>query len=88
MVRHRDKKVKGKQSGDHLLFSAGIYRWLQKKCKSMREAGAQLKAFNVAYFTASTDTVEKDADLPRAWSWIIPSCAIQKEEQAGRSLVY
>lgn len=37
-----------------------------KECKSMREAGAQLKEFDVAYFTASTDTVEKNADFAKS----------------------
>lgn len=37
-----------------------------KECKSMREAGAQLREFNVAYFTASTDTVEKNAEFAKS----------------------
>lgn len=37
-----------------------------KECKSMREAGAQLKEFNVAYFTASTDTVDKNAEFAKS----------------------
>ena len=37
-----------------------------KECKSMREAGEQLRDYNVAYFTASTDTVEKNSDFAKS----------------------
>jgi peroxiredoxin Q/BCP len=37
-----------------------------KECKSMKESGEQLKKFKVAYFTASTDTVEKNADFAKS----------------------
>lgn len=38
-----------------------------KECKSFREAGEQLKAIqNFAYFTASTDTVEKNTDFAKS----------------------
>lgn len=37
-----------------------------KECKSMREAGEQLREYEVAYFTASTDPVEKNADFAKS----------------------
>ena len=37
-----------------------------KECKSMRESGALLKEYNVAYFTASTDPVEKNAEFAKS----------------------
>jgi thioredoxin-dependent peroxiredoxin len=37
-----------------------------KECKSMRESGDALRKFDVAYFTASTDTVEKNADFAKS----------------------
>ncbi|MEQ1825971.1 MAG: redoxin domain-containing protein [Pirellula sp.] len=37
-----------------------------KECKSMREAGAQLREFEVAYFTASTDTVDDNARFAKS----------------------
>ncbi len=37
-----------------------------KECKSMRESGAMLKEYNVAYFTASTDPVEKNAEFAKS----------------------
>jgi len=37
-----------------------------KECKSMKENSASLKALDVAYFTASTDPVEKNADFAKS----------------------
>jgi peroxiredoxin Q/BCP len=37
-----------------------------KECKSMKEHGAMLKKFDVAYFTASTDPVDKNADFAKS----------------------
>jgi len=37
-----------------------------KECQSFREAGEQLKQFNVAYFTASTDPVEKNKEFAKS----------------------
>lgn len=37
-----------------------------KECKSMKDSGAKLKEFQVAYFTASTDPVEKNADFAKS----------------------
>jgi thioredoxin-dependent peroxiredoxin len=37
-----------------------------KECKSFREAGGKLKEFEVAYFTASTDPVEKNKDFAKS----------------------
>ncbi len=37
-----------------------------KECKSLKDAGEQLKGFEVAYFTASTDPVEKNAEFAKS----------------------
>jgi peroxiredoxin Q/BCP len=37
-----------------------------KECKSMKESGALLREFDVAYFTASTDTVEENARFAKS----------------------
>ena len=37
-----------------------------KECKSMKEHGDLLKKFDVAYFTASTDPVEKNRDFAKS----------------------
>lgn len=37
-----------------------------KECKSMKESGDLLKKYEVAYFTASTDTVDKNAEFAKS----------------------
>lgn len=37
-----------------------------KECKSLRDSGELLRQYQVAYFTASVDTVEKNADFARS----------------------
>ncbi len=37
-----------------------------KECKSFRTAGPKLKEFEVAYFTASTDDVQKNSDFAKS----------------------
>ena len=37
-----------------------------KECKSIKDSGAKLKEYQVAYFTASTDTVEKNAEFAKS----------------------
>ena len=36
------------------------------ECKSLKEQGAMLKKYDVAYFTASTDPVEKNTDFAKS----------------------
>jgi peroxiredoxin Q/BCP len=37
-----------------------------KECKSFRASGMQLKEFQVAYFTASTDPVDKNTEFAKS----------------------
>ena len=37
-----------------------------KECKSLRESGDQLREFDVAYFTASVDSVQKNTDFAKS----------------------
>lgn len=37
-----------------------------KECKSMKDSGEMLKKFDVTYFTASTDPVQKNADFAKS----------------------
>ncbi len=37
-----------------------------KECKSFKSDGDKLRAFNVAYFTASCDTVEKNTEFAKS----------------------
>ena len=43
-----------------------------KECQSFREAGEQLRKFDVAYFTASTDAVEKNKEFAKSLSLDYP----------------
>ena len=52
---------KGKQAVIIAWFPAAFTGGCTKECKSMKEAGDQLKKFDVAYFTASTDPVKENA---------------------------
>jgi peroxiredoxin Q/BCP len=57
---------KGKQAVIIAWFPRAFTGGCTKECKSMRESGALLKEFNVAYFTASTDPVEKNAEFAKS----------------------
>ena len=37
-----------------------------KECKSLRESGELLRGYQIAYFTASVDTAEKNADFAKS----------------------
>lgn len=60
------KDFKGKQAVIVAWFPKAFTGGCTKECKSMKDAGEQLKKFKVAYFTASTDTVEKNADFAKS----------------------
>lgn len=47
-------------------FPAAFTGGCTKECKSMKESGELLKKFDVAYFTASTDSVEKNAKFAKS----------------------
>ncbi len=53
----------GKQAVIIAWFPRAFTKGCTAECKSMKESGEVLKAFDVAYFTASTDPVEKNADF-------------------------
>ena len=56
----------GKQAVIIAWFPKAFTGGCTKECKSMKESGEQLKKFNVAYFTASTDPVDKNADFAKS----------------------
>jgi thioredoxin-dependent peroxiredoxin len=60
------KDFEGKQAVIVAWFPKAFTGGCTKECKSMKESGEQLKKFNVAYFTASTDTVELNADFAKS----------------------
>jgi peroxiredoxin Q/BCP len=60
------KDFVGKQALIIAWFPRAFTGGCTKECKSMKESGDLLKKFDVAYFTASTDTVEKNADFAKS----------------------
>ncbi|MDX1929276.1 MAG: redoxin domain-containing protein [Pirellulaceae bacterium] len=60
------KDFNGKQAVIIAWFPRAFTGGCTKECKSMKESGELLKGFDVAYFTASTDPVEKNADFAKS----------------------
>ncbi len=54
-----------------------------KECKSMKENGALLKKYDVAYFTASTDPVDKNADFAKSLELDYPILCDPKGKNAS-----
>ncbi len=59
-----------------------------KECKSMRESGEKIRAYDVAYFTASTDPVEKNADFAKSLDLDYPILSDPTGEVAKKYGVY
>jgi peroxiredoxin Q/BCP len=57
---------KGKKAVVIAWFPKAFTGGCTKECKSMREAGDKLRQYEVAYFAASTDPVEKNADFAKS----------------------
>lgn len=60
------KDFHGKQAVIIAWFPRAFTGGCTKECKSMKESGQLLKGYDVAYFTASTDPVEKNADFAKS----------------------
>lgn len=60
------KDFQGKQAVIIAWFPRAFTGGCTKECKSMKESGELLKGYDVAYFTASTDPVEKNADFAKS----------------------
>jgi len=54
-----------------------------KECKSLKEQGDLLKKFDVAYFTASTDDVQKNADFAKSLDLDYPILCDPKGKNAA-----
>jgi peroxiredoxin Q/BCP len=63
---YKAKDFVGKKAVIIAWFPRAFTGGCTKECKSMKESGALLKKFDVAYFTASTDPVEKNADFAKS----------------------
>lgn len=62
---YKAKDFQGKQAVIIAWFPRAFTPGCTKECKSMKESSALLKGYDVAYFTASTDPVEKNADFAK-----------------------
>jgi len=60
------KDFHGKQAVIIAWFPRAFTGGCTKECKSMKDSGELLKGYDVAYFTASTDPVEKNADFAKS----------------------
>ena len=63
---YSSKDMVGKQAVIIAWFPRAFTGGCTKECKSLKESGALLKEFDVAYFTASTDDVTKNADFAKS----------------------
>jgi len=60
------KDFVGKQAVVIAWFPRAFTGGCTKECKSFKDSGAKLKEYQVAYFTASTDPVEKNAEFAKS----------------------
>ena len=63
---YRAKDFVGKKAVIIAWFPRAFTGGCTKECKSMKESGELLKKYDVAYFTASTDPVAKNADFAKS----------------------
>ena len=67
------KQFAGKQAVVIAWFPKAKTPGCTKECKSMRENGEKIRQFDVAYFTASVDNVELNAEFAKSMS-PLPAC--------------
>jgi thioredoxin-dependent peroxiredoxin len=63
---YKAKDFVGKKAVIIAWFPRAFTGGCTKECKSMKESGELLKKYDVAYFTASTDPVEKNAEFAKS----------------------
>ncbi|MCA9132667.1 MAG: peroxiredoxin [Planctomycetales bacterium] len=79
---------KGQQAVIVAWFPRAFTGGCTKECKSMKESGEQLKKFKVAYFTASTDAVDKNTEFARSLDLDYPILSDPQGENAKAFGVY
>ena len=79
---------KGKSAVVIAWFPRAFTGGCTKECKSMRESGEKLREYDVAYFTASTDPVEKNADFAKSLDLDYPILSDPTGEVATKYGVY
>jgi peroxiredoxin Q/BCP len=85
---YSSKDMIGKQAVIIAWFPRAFTGGCTKECKSLKESGAQLKEFEVAYFTASTDDVKKNADFAKSLELDYPILCDPSGENAKKFGVY
>jgi peroxiredoxin Q/BCP len=85
---YSSKELVGKQAVIIAWFPRAFTGGCTKECKSLKESGAMLKEFDVAYFTASTDDVEKNADFAKSLELDYPILCDPTGENAKKFGVY
>ncbi len=73
---------KGKQAVVIAWFPKAFTGGCTKECKSMKESSAALKAYDVAYFTASCDTVEDNKKFAESLGLDFPILSDPTRESA------
>ena len=66
MAKSIVRRTLSARSGCHRLVSQAFTGGCTKECKSFKADGKLLKEFEVAYFTASTDTVEENTKFAKS----------------------
>jgi len=85
---YSSKDMVGKQAVIIAWFPRAFTGGCTKECKSMKESGALLKEFDVAYFTASTDDVAKNADFAKSLELDYPILCDPAGENAKKFGIY
>jgi peroxiredoxin Q/BCP len=85
---YSSKELVGKQAVIIAWFPRAFTGGCTKECKSLKESGDMLKEFDVAYFTASTDEVEKNADFAKSLELDYPILCDPTGENAKKFGVY
>jgi thioredoxin-dependent peroxiredoxin len=82
------KDFVGKQAVIIAWFPRAFTGGCTKECKSMKESGESLKKFEVAYFTASNDPVEKNAEFAKSLELDYPILCDPENKNAKMFGVY
>lgn len=81
---YKTKDFVGKKAVIIAWFPRAFTGGCTKECKSMKESGDLLKKYDVAYFTASTDPVDKNADFAKSLELDYPILCDPKGENAKK----
>lgn len=85
---YRLADFRGKQAVVIAWFPRAFTGGCTKECQSMRASGEKLRAYDVAYFTASTDPVEKNAEFAKSLDLDYPILSDPTGEIATKYGVY